>query len=326
MTQTAMIPVASITVDDVKMRDVIKKSAKVAEMIDSVRQQGILNAISVEPTSSHDGFEYLLCDGLHRLTAAAEAGLEMIPCVVFPPMTKSERLVRQLVANSHKVETAPAQMAAQLLRISSQNPLMTNAELAKLISRSEDFVKKYLMLNRIEDQDIRSAIDAGEIKVGNAHALAALAHVAPEELDNYVSDAKILPPSEFLPVVEERIREIKADKAKGRGKAEAGFKMIPRPRPPKILKDFYEAPETLAPIIGTETEPMEAVKAFVAWMVRCDAASTEAAKAKYDEEKARREAAREGKTIDKAKEQYEKAKKQFEELQKADQEALDAAQ
>jgi len=315
MADAKMIAIGSITTFDVKLRDVEKESASYKELVDSVAGEGIINAIAVIPTSEHAGFEYILIDGLHRLNAAADAGLEEIPAVIKDgAMTKSQVLVAQLVANSHKIETKPAQMAAQLMRISQQNPLLTKMELAGMCHRSEAFVDQYLKLNAIEDAGILQAIDDGDIKVSNAHMLAALAKVAPEELETYKQDAITLPPSEFVPKMEARIKEIKSNKVKGRGKTEAQFQVIPRPRPPKILKDLFSQPEAAMKLVeGAETIE-EAVQRLLAWLVRCDTASVEEARGKFDAEKASRASARDEKSVDKAKAQYEKAAKIYQEL------------
>ena len=251
----ALIKFSEITAYETKLRDVEKETADYKELVASIATDGLINAICVCVAPDElkaEGKKYILVDGLHRLNACQDAGMDTIPAIVKPKMDKNQILVGQLVANSHKIDTKPAQMAAQLLRISNANKMMTRTDLANMIHRSTTFVDNYLKLTVIEDEKIMQMIDDGDICVTNASALASLWKVAPDEVPNFIQQAVTNQASEFVPVIEARVKEINAEKRKGKGKGEAEFKHIPKLRKPKEVIALLEDSTSLVAAAATE--------------------------------------------------------------------------
>ena len=316
-----LIPMSEITTYETKLRDVEKETADYKQLVASISEEGLMNAICVCDAPAEivaNGFKYILVDGLHRFNACIDAGMETISATVKPLMDKNQILVGQLVANTHKIDTKPAQMAAQLLRISNANQMMTMTDLANMIHRSTSFVQNYLKLTVIEDETILQMIDDGEICVSNATALASLWKVAPDEVPNFIQQAVTAQAGEFVPIVEARIKEINADKRKGKGKSVAEFKHIPKLRKPKeVIALMEDASPVISAAAAEEVNSVEdAIEFTLKYVLNSTAKDVEAAKEAWEAAKKSREEARAKKKLEtdmkKAEEQNAKAKAAYE--------------
>ena len=78
------IPISEIKENPVALRTVKKDSQAYAELVDSIRNVGILNPITVRTVSdpATGTSYYVLVDGLHRFSGAQDAGLTEIPAHV----------------------------------------------------------------------------------------------------------------------------------------------------------------------------------------------------------------------------------------------------
>src|SRR3954469_21290947 len=98
----ANIPLSRIRENPVALRPVDKTSEEYKGLVDSVRRNGILNPISVREVPNPDPNDkeplYSVVDGLHRFTAAGDAGLESIPAQIVTK-TDADVLEAQIVAN-----------------------------------------------------------------------------------------------------------------------------------------------------------------------------------------------------------------------------------
>ena len=123
----------------VALRDVDKAKEDYIGLVDSIRRVGIMNPISVREVKNPETGKmfYAIIDGLHRWTAAKDAGLTMLPCYV-KPLAEAEILEAQIIANVQKIETRPFEYKNQIKRLFLQNPLLTKSELAARIGKSPD--------------------------------------------------------------------------------------------------------------------------------------------------------------------------------------------
>src|SRR5688572_23183671 len=104
-TQLLTIPLGMIRENPDALRAVDKESENFLGLVDSIKQKGVLNAISVREVVAPSGAkEYALIDGLHRFHAAIAAALTEIPAQVFS-LDQAEVYEAQIEANVHKVET-----------------------------------------------------------------------------------------------------------------------------------------------------------------------------------------------------------------------------
>jgi ParB family chromosome partitioning protein len=215
------ISLANIRANQVALRAVDQNGEGFLELVASVKTHGVLNAISVrekvDPTTNEKFFE--IVDGLHRYTAARAAGLAEIEATV-TSLSDDQVLEAQIVANIQRIETRPVEYAKQIRRILIRNPMMTEAELAGKLAKSTTWIRERLDLNKISDDNIAALVDEGKISLSNAYMLAKLPEV---EQAQYVQKAMTMPPAEFLPLCNARIKELKAAAQAGKDAAPAVF-------------------------------------------------------------------------------------------------------
>ncbi len=119
-TKLAHIKVATIRENPNALREVNRGTEKYLELVDSVRKRGVMNPILVreckDPKTGEDFFG--LIDGLHRFSAARDAGSETIPANI-TSMQDADTMLAQIMANVHRIETQPGEYSKQLVRIRS---------------------------------------------------------------------------------------------------------------------------------------------------------------------------------------------------------------
>jgi ParB family chromosome partitioning protein len=313
--QLKRISVKSIKENPVALRPVNRQSEEYMGLVDSIRAYGVLNSITVRELKGEvnpDGSPvYSLIDGLHRWNASKDAGCEDIPAQVLEK-DDADTLVVQVLANIHKVETRPVEYSKQLSRIMSNDPTMTASELAGKLSKSSAWLSERLGLIKL-DKKISELVDEGKINLTNAYALAKL---PVEEQTNFIDRAMTQAPSEFVPSVHARAKELRDAKRQGRD-PQASNTFVPVAHLQKLttIKGELERPQVgpgLLAKLGINS-PSEAWVAAIKWVLHMDDDSVAFAKAKDDErrkkledEKAKRQADRQSK---KAAEAAEKAAK-----------------
>lgn len=283
------VPINQVRVNKVKLREVDRTGEDYLGLVDSIKINGFSGAITARPKVDADSGEtyYEVIDGLHRLTAAKDAGVDEIHLCV-QDLSDEEVLVAQVLANAHKIETKIADYARQLKRIMGLNPLMTEAELASRLGKSPTWIRKVLGLNDIEDEKIRQLVNSGKIKLMNAYALAKLPK---DEQANWVDRAMTMSPKEFCPQVDDRAKEIKEAGRKGKKPGEAKFE--PRSHARK-LKDIQAASadrDFCTKVVQSNdvTDPVDAFVLALQWCQHLDPASAQAQVDKYEKAKALRE-------------------------------------
>lgn len=95
-----LIPLRQIRENPVALRAVNRTSDGYVELVDSIKRNGVYNGILVREVKDPDSGEVLygLIDGLHRFSAAQDAGLTEIPAQV-RSMADAEVLEAQVIAN-----------------------------------------------------------------------------------------------------------------------------------------------------------------------------------------------------------------------------------
>ena len=294
--QQYSIPVSEIIATDKALREVDRESASYQEMVDSIRQVGITNPISVRKM---DDGTYELIDGRHRLKGAADAGLEEIPCLVFENLSVAEVLDIQIIANTHKQETKPAEYANQLRRLFGADAPLTAAAIAKRIGRSIQWVTNTLRLNRLIDQ-AQELVDSGDICLSNAYNLAQLQQ---EEQLEWLERAVTTSPDVFVPECTARIKEIKDAARKGRTAEPPTFEPTARLRKAVILKDELATGNQAA-----QSSNCDAFTEAIKWALQLDDATVDADRAQWEERKAAQAEAKKTRELERAKAKEAKAK------------------
>lgn len=318
------VPLSQIRPNAVaSLRPVHTDTEGFAQLVESIKQKGILASITVRPaTDPETGDEYYeLIDGLHRCTAAREAGLETIPATIRGDMGDTDVLEAQLIANAHKIETKPVEYSKHLERILTLNPMMTEAELANKLAKSAQWLRERLRINKIENEKILQLINDGKICLNNGCALAKLPD---EEQGDWVDRAMEESATEFVPTVQQRVKEIKDAIRKGKDAAPAEFVPTPHCQKVGVIKEEL-AEGTVAQILVSElgvTDPIQAFNLAIQWVLHMDPKSVEEAKATFEQKQAEANERKEKLAKERA---AKKAAKAAEAAQKAQAEAQEAA-
>lgn len=277
----ANLPVASIRENPVALRPVNKASPDYISVRDSVRMKGVLNAISVieKNDPETDAVFYEVMDGLHRYTAAVDCGLETIPCQIFKDVDQIGVLENQIMANLVKVDTKPAQFAEAIKRMLALQPSLTKAEVAERLAQSTAWLDARLSLTKLHP-DIQALVDTGEIKVSNAIALAKLP--ADEQVD-FLEDAITKETAEFGSLCQDRVKAIAAAKREGRDpNAKPEFVPTAHLRKLSEITDERTGRKVGPSLCVNYKTAVDGFYAALEWVSSLDAASLEAAKAKFD--------------------------------------------
>ncbi|MBZ0270560.1 ParB/RepB/Spo0J family partition protein [bacterium] len=173
---------ADVSIPDWNPRgEVPTKSDAFAELVMSVREQGILEPLIVRPAPPVEGkakgkgkkdaaaFEIVV--GCRRYHAARSAGLVTIPCIVREDLAGAspEALTAiALIENGHRADLTPLQeVVGILLMAKTHQP----GEIASKIGRPVAFVTKRLHLAKLSPK-ARKMLEAGKLELGAAMYLA----------------------------------------------------------------------------------------------------------------------------------------------------------
>jgi ParB family chromosome partitioning protein len=136
----------------------------VAELVDSIREHGVLQPVLVRPASG----AYELVAGERRWRAARAAGLRTVPAVV-RTLDDRSALEAAIVENVQREDLNPMERARAYHRLSSEFGL-TQEGIAKRIGKSQAAVANSLRLLGLP-ADIQASVEAGRISEGHARAL-----------------------------------------------------------------------------------------------------------------------------------------------------------
>lgn len=321
------IPVSEIRENQVALRGVNRTEDKFKELVDSVRTNGIITPISVRRKATGkddkpDGKKFELIDGLHRFSAALEAGLESIPAQVLDK-TSEEALLTQVLANLHKVETKPVEYTKALLRLLAANPTMTEAELATMLSQSPTWVGQRLSLNKLHP-DIQALVDDGKINLSNAFPLTKL---PTEEQVQWVEKAMTQGIAEFGPAVLKRAKDLRDAARKGREANPPEFQPVAFARKLSEIKDEMASgrvgPSLIQSVYPNGATPEQAFALAVNWVMNMDPISQEDQRRR---DKERKEQAAREKEQREAERTEKKAKEARERQAELDKQAAEARQ
>jgi len=276
------LAIDAVIANPVKLREVNKESTSYLELVESIRKDGVVNPITVRQVESELGTQYQLVDGLHRLTAARDAGLESLD-VQLKELDDTGVLMMQISMNSHTIETRPVEYTQALKQILSANPFMTLAELGKEIGKSAAWIEQRLSLSNIINETIKALINEGIITLVNAYALATLPE---EEQLDWVTAAQTENISEFAPKITARVRELKAAARQARTAEPAGFVPVAIMRKLGELKKAPEDGELIAKLATQATTIEEAVLVGIQYTMNLDGLSVAAQETSYNDKKA----------------------------------------
>ncbi len=278
----ATVKLAQIRENKNALRTVDRTTEKYAGLVDSVRAQGILKPILVrECVDDQTGEQYFgLIDGLHRYSAAQDAGLSEIP-VHIKNMDEIGVMMAQMMANVHTVETKPVEYSRQLVRILALDPLLTATQLATQLAKSPTWLNDRLGLTKLEPS-IASTVDEGKINLTNAYALSKL---PVEEQAQFLDRAITMAPAQFVPLANGRAKELRDAKRQGRD-PNAAKEFVPSAhlRKPTELKDELANKEAARILTQGVDNVIDAFSLGIAFALHLDPISVQEAKAKHEQQ------------------------------------------
>ena len=285
------LAIDAVIANPVKLREVNKESTGYLELVESIRKDGVVNPITVRLVPGTEGMadQYQLVDGLHRLTAARDAGLTALDVQV-KELDDTGVLLMQISMNSHTIDTKPVEYTQALKQILAANTFMTLGELGKEIGKSASWIEQRLSLGNIMNDTINELINAGKITLINAYALATLPE---EEQLDWVTQAQTESVAEFAPKVSARVRELKAASRQAREAAPVGFVAVAIMRKFGDLKKAPADSELIAQLATQATSVEEAILVGINYTMNLDALSVAAQETAYNDKKAAQEKAKE---------------------------------
>lgn len=137
-----------------------------AELEASLKTNGLLQAITVRPAATGDGYE--LIAGERRLRAATRIGWKVIPAVI-KPIDDRALLTLALVENLQRADLNPIEEGEGYQRLITDFTL-TQQEVAEIVGKDRSTVANMLRLLNLP-ASVRAMLRDGQLTVGHARAL-----------------------------------------------------------------------------------------------------------------------------------------------------------
>lgn len=321
-TTLAHIQLDAIHEPDEALRKVDRSSEEFQGLVESIRAKGIMNPITVREVNDPETDKkfFSLVDGLQRFTASKDAGRESIPCHVIN-VEDAELIEAQIIANVHKIETKPVEYSKALLKVLQENPLLTRTELANRLAKTTAWISERLGLLKLTD-DVGKLVDEEKIGLSNAYALSKLPQ---EEQSDFVDRAMTMPPQQFTPTVNARVKEIRDAKRKGKDAGPAEFQPVAILRGRSELVIELENHEMCKSLCEGLNNPQEGFDMAVKWALNLDPDSVEIQKANDEARRAARKEANEKAKIERKRKRAAEAAEKAEELKKEAEQAAATA-
>ena len=154
--------------------------AALAELTESIRQQGVLQPLLARPNPATPGM-YQIIAGERRWRAATAAGLHEVPVLV-RALSDSEAMAAALVENLQRQDLDAIEEADGYHRLIDDFGLTQDA-LGELVGKSRSHIANMLRLRNLPDA-VRAHVQSGELTAGHARAL--LNHERPEAVAKIV--------------------------------------------------------------------------------------------------------------------------------------------
>ncbi len=168
---TATMPVTSLQAGKYQPRTRMDEGA-LNELADSIRAQGLLQAILVRPiTTGKNGVSHEIIAGERRFRAAQIAGLTEVPVLV-REVDDQGAAAMALIENMQREDLNPLEEAQGIQRLIDEFHF-THEQAAQSVGRSRSAVSNLLRLLNLA-RPVQSMLMAGDIDMGHARALLAV--------------------------------------------------------------------------------------------------------------------------------------------------------
>lgn len=166
-----MRPDSTLPLDEIQPnKDQPRKSFKaedLAELTDSIKQNGILQPLLVRKKGSH----YEIVAGERRYQAACAAGLKEVP-VVIREISDDDVFKLALIENLQRSDLTPLEEARGYRQLIKDKGL-TQEELAKILSKSRSTITNTIRLLDLP-REVQKLVDEGSLSAGHARAILAV--------------------------------------------------------------------------------------------------------------------------------------------------------
>lgn len=133
-----------------------KDVGDVAELAESVKQNGIMQNLTVIPTGSG---EYMALIGHRRLAAAKAAGLDKVPCIVVGNLSRSEQVSIMLAENMQRSDlTGMEQVDGMQMMLDLGDTVST---ISKKTGISQTTVRRKLSLTEYDREAVKASFERG---------------------------------------------------------------------------------------------------------------------------------------------------------------------
>jgi ParB family chromosome partitioning protein len=224
-----------------------KSPGDVGDLIDSIKEKGILEPVLVRPI----GGRYELVVGSRRFEAAKIVGLKKIPAIV-RPMTDEEAIIVSLVENIQRRDIEPEEEYDAIVALRKVNPHAygSSDQIAKALGKSRRYV-----------DDRLSAVEAVRMIRKETKADIAVKHAPLQRERNEgvlpVRHATFLHRAEEAPTVQELSKRERATQLKELAETIAP---LPTPEAENVVSHFVMAPQRPVEDIKKEASYLHAVK------------------------------------------------------------------
>lgn len=164
----SILPVGALQAGKYQPRTRMDEGA-LNELADSIRGQGLLQAILVRPISdAKNGVQYEIIAGERRFRAAQLAGLKEVPVLV-KEVDDQAAAAMALIENMQREDLNPLEESQGLARLIEEFGF-THEQAAKAVGKSRSAVTNLLRLNQLA-KPVQAMLLAGDIDMGHARAL-----------------------------------------------------------------------------------------------------------------------------------------------------------
>ncbi len=170
-----VLPVGVLAPGPFQPRTTAMGAEALAELVESVRRQGILQPILARSSPAEPG-RFQIIAGERRWRAAQAAGLHEIPVLV-RELGDSEAMAAGLVENLQRQDLNPIEEAEGFARLTDEFG-MTQEQLGEAIGKSRSHVTNALRLLNLSDR-VRDQVARGVLSAGHARAL--MGHPEPDK-------------------------------------------------------------------------------------------------------------------------------------------------
>ncbi|NDC08421.1 MAG: ParB/RepB/Spo0J family partition protein [Oxalobacteraceae bacterium] len=185
---TASLPISALQAGKYQPRIKMDEAA-LRELADSIRSQGVLQAILVRPIEgANGGVTHEIIAGERRFRAAKLAGLNEVPVLV-REVNDQAAAAMALIENMQREDLNPMEEAKGVQRLIEEFKF-THEQAAEAVGRSRSAVSNLLRLLNLA-KPVQSMLMAGDLDMGHARALLAVDAATQIALGNEIVAKKL---------------------------------------------------------------------------------------------------------------------------------------